>query len=188
MIPRIPKKEKPRLFDKVIQELQDGLGKEISWLEHIFGKAERLIEVRDKKRYYYPNVYIGSNDYERIIPDETRFGNYAFFDLQEPQEVSYEIGARNSLKSPIALIVWLDMRSVQDVDDRNTEAVKRQILRALNGDIHLRTGRATFNKVYERAENVWRGYTIDEYDNQLMTHPFAAFRFEGVITTTDDCL
>ena len=48
--------DRPYLFDKVIQGLQDALG-ELTWLNHIFGRSERLVKMKDGIRHYTPNVY-----------------------------------------------------------------------------------------------------------------------------------
>lgn len=184
---RIPTIQYPRLFDKVIVEVQKALADNLPWLDHSFGRAERLVKVINGKKYYSPNVYIGRNEYRLITPDDA-VGNYSFFVLGEPQNVEYYPGMQNSLTTNFSLIVWLDMRRVETYDERNTEAVKRDILRVLNGGVHLRTGSVSINTIYERAENVFKEYTLDEIDNQYIMHPFAAFRFEGTIKVEDDCV
>lgn len=187
MIERVPKRQNPVLFDKLIAEIQDQLAKSIPWLSHIFGKAERLIKKMPNGRTYYtPNIYIGGNEYELIAPD-INFGNYCFFTLEEPQDVSYVPGDVSTLHAPFSLIVWVDMRTLEDIDQRNTEWVKQQILRTLNGML-LRNGKITINKIYEKAENVFKGYTLDEIDNQYLMHPYAGFRFMGEMRTEDDCI
>ena len=42
MIDRIPLKNEPRLMEAVVQQMQVQLGAGLSWLDHIFGKAERV--------------------------------------------------------------------------------------------------------------------------------------------------
>ena len=44
------------LFDRVIQDLQDALGV-LSWLNHVFGRSERLVQLKNGIRRYTPNVY-----------------------------------------------------------------------------------------------------------------------------------
>lgn len=186
-IARVPLKRAPRLFDIVIAEIQQGLAAQLPWLSHAFGKAERLVKIIQGRRYYTPNVYTGGNDYELIAPD-SNFGNYCFFTVDEPQVVTWAAGRQSSMRAPFSIIFWVDMRTVEDADDRNTEAVKQQILRALNGGIQLRQGRMTIERVYERAENIFKGYTLDEVDNQFLMHPYCGWRFEGEIQITDSCL
>ena len=79
------------------------------------------------------------------------------------------------------------MRKVSDDDERNTEAVKEEILLALE-DITLRKGRFTVTRIYERAENVFAGFTLDEVDNQFMMSPYAGWRFYGEMMITNDCV
>ena len=68
--------------------------------------------------------------------------------------------------------------------------VKAQILRVLNGRAgwHLTGGRIVLNKIYERAENIYRGYTLSEIDNQFLMHPFSGFRFDGLLEFDELCL
>lgn len=186
MIERVPMRRNPQLLDRVITALQWEIADKIGWLEHVFGRAERLIKIINGKRYYTPNVYTGGNDYELIAPD-SGFGNYCFFVVDEPQEIDYNLGNPNIIESPFSIIFWVDMRTLEDVDERDTEAVKQSILRVLNGQIFLRYGTFTINRVYERAENVFSGFTLDEVDNQYLMHPFAGWRFSGKIRIKDTC-
>lgn len=184
---RVPIKANPQLFDKVIANLQQGLADNLAWLDYSFGKAERLIKVIQGKRYYTPNIYIGNNDYMLIAPD-SNIGNYSFFVLDDPQQVDWEVGDTSVIKVPFSLIVWVDMRTIDSRDERNTESVKQQILRALNGGIWLRHGSIKINRIYERAENVFSGFTLDEVDNQFLMQPYCGWRFTGIMQIKDDCI
>lgn len=184
---RVHKKSDARLLDRVIENIQDGLST-ISWFDHIFGKAERLVTEINGKRYYTPNIYLGNNEYEQLMPDNTGLGNYCFFTLDDPQDVLWQIGDRNRLKSPFSLIVWVDMRTIEEKDERNTEMVKQEILRVLNGGLWMRDGRVRIERVYEKAENVFSAYTIDEVDNQYLMAPYCGWRFVGTLTATDTCI
>jgi hypothetical protein len=183
---RVPIKSHPALFDKVIGYIQEGLAKNLGWLNYAFGKAERLVKDYKGKRVYSPNLYVGKNEYELITPD-SNIGNYCFFVLDEPQDVSWNVGDRTIVEAPFALIVWVDMRTIEQDDERNTEAVKQDILRTLSGKLWLKEGRITINRIYERAENVFKGFTLDEIDNQFLMQPYCGWRFEGVIEAYTDC-
>ena len=94
------------------------------------------------------------------------------------------------ITAPFALIVWFDLTRVYDeAANRNTEYIKAQILRVLNGRAgwHLTGGRIVLNRIYERAENIYRGYSLSEVDNQFLMHPFAGFRFEGNLQFEELC-
>ena len=174
------------LFDRVIQGLQDALGT-LGWLDHIFGRAERLVKMKDGMRYYTPNVYLGRGEYLPLLPDNRKLGNYCFFVLEEPQTVSVPYNNSNRVKAPFSLIVWVDMRSVGETDDdRNTEALKEQLLKTVRR-AWLRHGSVTVERVYERAENVFQGYSLDEVDNQYMMAPYAGFRITGEMQIDEEC-
>lgn len=68
-IERVPiNNNNPRLLDKVITELQRGLADRLPWLNHSFGKAERLVKMIDGRKVYTPNIYVGKNEYELSPP------------------------------------------------------------------------------------------------------------------------
>lgn len=177
-----------KLFDRVIGDLATGLKDRLSWLERSLGRSERLIKVVEGRRYYTPNIYVGKDNYEVLTPDSVKLGNYSFFVMGEPQTVEHPTQTEVRLTSPFSLIVWVDMRKVGlEGDDRNTEAIKEQVLMALT-DIHIHKGFIEINRIYEHAENVFQDFTLDEVDNQYMMSPYAGFRFYGEMTTFNDCL
>lgn len=183
---RIPIINNAVLFDKAIGEIQTSLGG-ITWLDHIFGKAERLVKIVNNKKYYTPNIYVGANEYEQITPSSIDFGNYAFFTLNEPISVKHGVGEPTELVTQFSLIVWVDMRTIETYDDRNTEAVKQELLRTLNNHTHLRYGHFHIFRIWEKAENIFKGFTLDEVDNQFLMQPYCGWRFDGELMVIDDC-
>ena len=174
------------LFDRVIQGLQDALG-DIAWLTHIFGRSERLVKMKNGMRYYTPNVYYGRDEYIQLLPDNRDLGNYCFFVMEEPQTVTYPMGLQNRVRAPFSLIVWVDMRTIgATYDDRNTEQLKEQVLKTIKRG-WIKHGAVTVEKVYERAENVFQGYSLDEVDNQYLMSPFAGFRLTGEMQIDEEC-
>jgi hypothetical protein len=178
--------DKPKLFDHVIQGVQDGIA-ELSWMNHIFGRAERLVKMVEGRRYYSPNVYAGKEEYILLTPDNTELGNYCFFVMEEPQMVSLPMGVTNRIRSPFSLIVWVDMRKVGEQKDiRDTEAVKEAILKAVRRS-WIKKGSVTLERIYERAENVFNGFSLDEVDNQFLMAPFWGMRVTGEMVVDEDC-
>ena len=176
----------PKLFDKAIQDLQDALGG-LSWLNHIFGRVERLVKVVDGRRLYTPNVYQGRDEYILLTPDNTWLGNYSFFVMDEPVQVSKPT-QQYHLRCPFSLVVWFDLRTIpNDADTRNTEAVKDDILRTIR-TAWMKTGHVVVERIYERAENVFEGFSLDEVDNQFLMSPFAGFRIIGEMSVNEDCV
>ena len=185
-IERVVKVSNPALFDRCICSLQDGLVKELPWLDHCFGRVERLVKETNGMRRYTPNIYLGKDEYLQLLPDQG-LGNFCYFVMDDPEDVQWNVGERSRLQGTFSLVVWVDMRTIEDDDTRNTEAVKAQILRALNGGIWVRSGSISVAEIYSRAENVFAGFTLDEVDNQFLMSPFAGWRFEGTITINDEC-
>lgn len=186
----------PVMLDRVIGEIQNGLIENISWLDAAFGRAQRLTKMTvEGRRIVTPNVYCGGwrghgpNDYIEVSPD-SKIGNFSFFEIDDPQTIDVGPWAR-SIKAPFGLVVWFDLTRVYGVaDNRDTERLKAGILHFLNGrdGWALKSGRIAINRIYERAENIYRGYTLSEIDNQFLMHPFAGFRFDGILEFDELCV
>lgn len=182
------------MLDKVIGEVQDGLMENVAWLDVAFGRAQRLTKMMEGKRIVTPNVYCGGwkghgpNDYIEVSPD-AKIGNFSFFEIDDPQTIDAGPWARN-VKVPFGLVVWFDLTRVYNsATNRNTEKLKADVLHVLSGPAgwHLSGGKITISKIYERAENIYRGYTLSEVDNQFLMHPFGGFRFDGIIEFSEVC-
>ena len=199
-IERIPTKNSPRLFEDVIQEMQVQMGAGLAWLNHIFGKAEKTAvdfavlrqyyqKHEHKGAYYLPSVYVGGGKYESIVPDRRDWGNYAFFYMEEPQEVS---GGRRvppyfDLDGTVNVIVWGDSRDIEAEDDRNLESIKNEVLNVLGG-MRLTTGRVEWERIYEQDKGVFEEYSMSEMDGQYMMWPYFAFRVKGRIQCNSGCI
>lgn len=184
----------PVMLDWVLGQIQAGLVEGVSWLDVAFGRAQRLTKMQGGKKIVTPNVFCGGwnghgpNDYIEVSPD-SKIGNFSYFEIDDPQTIEPGPWAR-TIKSPFALVVWFDLTRVYGkAADRNTEKLKADILHILGGRAgwHLESGRITINRIYERAENIYRGYSLNEIDNQFLMHPYAGFRFEGVLIYDEPC-
>ena len=182
------------MLDKVIGEIQQALVENISWLDAAFGRSQRLTKRVNGGTIVTPNVYCGGwnghgeNDYIEVTPD-SKIGNFAFFEVEDPETIDAGPWARK-ITASFALVVWFDLRRVYGVEDnRNTEYLKAQILALLGGKYGwaLGGGRLTVSQIYERAENIYRGYTLSEIDNQFLMHPYGGFRFEGSLEFDEYC-
>nr|DAT75922.1 MAG TPA: hypothetical protein [Caudoviricetes sp.] len=179
---RIPQKTDPKMFDLAVLPIQKALAANLPWLDHAIGICETLTDVKNGKRFTSANVYVGNGQYEQIMPCE-EIGNFSFFTLRDPQEIASKA---NLIKTPISLIIWYDMRKVSlPVDERNTEAVKGQILGILSG-AHLANFKTS--RIYEKPQNVFADFSYEHTNNQYMMSPFAGLRIDGVIETRIPCV
>lgn len=186
--------QNPVMLDRVIGEIQTGLVENILWLDVAFGRSQRLTKMLNGKRIITPNVYCGGwnghgpNDYIEVSPD-SKIGNFSFFEIDDPQTLD---GGKwtQQYKVPFGLIVWMDLTRVYNTySNRNTELLKAEVMRVLNGltGWHLSDGHLEINRIYERAENIYRGYTLSEIDNQFLMHPYAGFRLDGILVYNEYC-
>jgi hypothetical protein len=180
---RIPTKTNPRLFDYAILKLQTALADGLPWLNYSFGNCERLTDVKDGRKFYSANIYVGGGKYEQIMPC-AELGNFSFFYLRDPQ--TFGTNDRNLLKTPFSLVVWYDMRKVSlPTDERNKEAVKGQILDILSRREF--SSWLTLGKLYEKPENVFADFSYEHYNNQFLMSPYAGVRIDGEMTLRIPC-
>lgn len=187
---RIPLKSAPKLFDAVIQEMQVALGGGLSWLNHVFGKAEKTQrEYNGQRKFYVPSVYVGGGKYEEIVPDRRDWGNYAFFYLEEPQEVSDQVRVMPyfQLYGDVCLVVWGDSRDIEAQDDRNLESIKSDILQVLGG-MKPTSGRFELERIWEQDKGVFEEYSIEENMGEYMMWPYFAFRFRMRVRCDSGCI
>ena len=185
------------MIDKAIGDIQTGLTNGLPWLNVAFGRAQRLAKkMPNGKTYYTPNVYCGGwnghgdNDYIEVMPDSF-IGNFCFFTVDDPEHLDWAANVEMKQRVPFSIIFWFDCRTLfNNPRIRNTEYVKVQILDILNGrsGFLLRTGTIRINKIYERADNIYRGFSYDEIENQYLMHPYAGFRFEGELEIETPCV
>jgi len=182
----IPVLTNPQLIDKVLYDIQVGLKENLDWLSYAFGKAQRLVKIISGKKYFTPNVYAGKESYIEVSPTSD-YGNFSFFFIDDPQEMIWNPRVQGKLSVNYSLIFWFNIDRIEGAEDRNLEFVKSEILKTLNSKIFLQNGRFDVSKIYELSENVYKGFTLDEIDNQFLMHPFCGLRFTGNLTINESC-
>lgn len=186
-IPAAPKPTSPVMMDRALAYIQDTLIEKIGWLNHAFGRAQRLVTTRERNNYFYPAVYIGSNEYLNVLPGQG-LGNRTFFMVEDPQTIEYNPRRYNLIKCPVSLVLWYDLKTIYpDSTERNTEEIKGQMLRVLTNMTMPNGSRFELSKMYEQAENIFKGYSLKEVDTQYLMNPYSGIRFEALLTYREDC-
>lgn len=189
-----PTIDNPVMLDAVLSDIQTGLVDSIQWLDVAFGRAQRLTKMINGKRVITPNVYCGGwknhgvNDYIEVSPD-SKIGNFSFFEIDDPQTITGDVWSKD-IRTPFRLIFWFDLRRVYGkAANRNIEKMKAEVLQVLEGRAgwHLKEGHITIARFYEKIENIYRGYTLSEIDNQFLMHPFGGFAIDGVLEYPELC-
>lgn len=179
-----------RVLDNIAAALKDGL----PWLDNAYGRAERIKRVQAGRIYYTPAAYVGAgrreNDYLGLLPD-SGLGNFSFFAIDDPQTISPGPGIRD-IRTSFSLVFWFDLRSIYgDGITRDIESLKMQVIDLLGGNTSWRPDadtRIIISRIYDRAENIYRGFSLDEVDNQYLIHPYGGFRIEGTLEYSEDCV
>lgn len=188
MSDRAPVVGHPELLDRILGNIQEGLAENLAWLDKAFGKAERLVKYDNfRKRIYTPCVYDTGNEYREVLPD-SGIGNFSFFVVNDPQEVDWLPNVSVGIVATASLIVWFDFRRIFGSPDiRDIEQVKKQILDVLNGGFWLKAGGLKVTRIWERAENIYKGFSLDEVDNQFLMQPYGGLRFDIELKIKETC-
>lgn len=200
---KVIKKENPVLLDKVIQDIQDTLAEKLKWLKYVFGRAYKLVEHgSDGSKFIYPAAYIGNSEYASLLPNDN-YGNFCWFDIYDPQEITAVVQSLPQFTFSGAIVFWVDLNSIfADADAMYSEEIKNEIIQVLTGPGLIKEqGRLTITKIYERFENIYRGYALEkiynnwsykgegiqEIDKQFFMHPYTGLRFEFTMITRELC-
>lgn len=196
-------KDNPVLLDKVLQDIQKGLTKRLKWLNYAFGRAYKLVEHRpDGDKFIYPAAYNGNGEYVSLLPNDN-FGNFSWFDIYDPQKITPVVQALPQYTFSGAIIFWYDLSSIYDDElVLHTEEIKDEIMRVLTAPgLITTTGKLTIDSIYERFENIYKGYSLEKIynnyvysgediqsiDKQFFMYPYAGIRIEFTLTTRELC-
>jgi len=196
-------KEDPVLLDKILQDMQKSLMNRLKWLNCAFGRAYKLVEHRpDGNKFIYPAMYNGNGEYVSLLPNDN-FGNFSWFDIYDPQKITEVVQSLPQYTFNGAIIFWYDLSSIyEDETVMHTEEVKDEIIRVLTTPgLITTTGKLVINDMYERFENIYKGYSIEkiynnytykgediqDIDKQFFMYPYAGIRIEFTLTTRELC-
>lgn len=196
-------KEDPVLLDKILQDMQKSLMNRLKWLNCAFGRAYKLVEHRpDGNKFIYPAMYSGNGEYVSLLPNDN-FGNFSWFDIYDPQKITEVVQSLPQYTFSGAIIFWYDLSSIyEDETVMHTEEVKDEIMRVLTTPgLITTTGKLVINDIYERFENIYKGYSIEkiynnytykgegiqDIDKQFLMYPYAGIRIEFTLTTRELC-
>jgi hypothetical protein len=185
--PTIKEPQSPKLLDKFLSEYNLKLIAALPWLNAAFGKAQQLTRYVDKKVIRYPGIYTGvTQDYINLFPCE-QFGNFSFWDVADPYSLEWIANQQQVVDANFGFIVWMNLNNVLNIEQgRNLESIKGEILQVFDA-IRIVNCRLQITSISERAENIYKGYSIQEAETQFLMHPFAGLRFEGTLKAQTLC-
>lgn len=167
----------PELIDLALQEIQTNLMSSLSWLTYAYGKAERRIY---DKGIVAPAVYVGNEEYLKLFPDE-HLGCFSFFIVKDGSDFLVDRQAIEG-NAEFSLVVWFDFTKVfpDDHDQRNTRNVIKLVTDVFRTK-SFRYSSVLFESVFEDGNNIYKGFSDKEIENQFLMRPFGGFRLQGKI-------
>ena len=196
-------KNNPVLLDKILQDMQKSLMDKLKWLDYAFGRAYKLVEHRPAgDKFVYPAAYNGNGEYISLLPNDN-LGNFSWFDIYDPQTITQVVQSMPQYTFNGAIVFWYNLDTIFESSETiNTEEIKDEIIRFLtNPGIITTTGKLVINNIYERFENIYRGYSIEKIynnytyqgsdiqsiDKLFFMYPYAGIRIEFSLTTRELC-
>lgn len=187
--PLVPIIVDPVNIDIPIQELQISLADGLPWLEKSFGRSwESVRKDTDGKIWTYPEVWQGpATDLLNCMPNDN-LKSQSFFKVEEPINIVYYQDARYArMNAVINIIFWFNLEVIDpDLDYRFIELLKGHAQRVLT-NTQFSTADFEILRIWEGANNVFKGYTIDQFKNQELVHPWGGFRFECNLNFLENC-
>lgn len=182
--------DNPVMIDRVIKDMQESLIK-LPWLNVAFGRAQTHRQSDNKKKipvFYQNKKRRGSEqDYIALLPD-SQIGSFCFFYVEDPQTYEWSKLSQGKLTCEFSIIFWFDTTRVfGQRSNRNTEQLKWDIIRQLKST-YFKSASIKIEKIYEKCDEIYRGYDVDEVANQFMMHPYGGFRFEGTMMIQEECV
>lgn len=181
IIPRIPKVSNAVLTDNAVAQIQDALS-ELDYLNHIFGRAQKLVRKKETRLQHFPGVVRDTGEYMDMTPVDT-YGNYSFITFEDPQKVDISSNRYGHISAKGSVIVWFNLLNV----GKSKEAIKSDILDTLSRKLHLKNGHLSVREIYETHERIFSDYDYDETVSQYLMHPYGGFKFTFDLIVTESC-
>jgi hypothetical protein len=184
----------PVNLDRPIQELQAQFASGLSWLEKSFGRASNGIKSNEgafgsKKVLVYPQVWQGLNkDLLEVLPNDN-IKSQSFFSVEDPIEtLEYAPDGYSKMRARVNIIFWFNLKAIDPSINYNfTELLKGQAQRVITKALFTPDSSISIVRIWEGAQNVFKGYDLNLSKDQELVYPFSGFRFETLVTYSEDC-
>lgn len=187
--PIVPTKINPQGMDPAMTELTGALTLNLSWLDKAYSNVESFVEGKGRDITRYPATYVGTkNDrgYLKLFPD-SYIGNFAYVEIAK-QDMKYFPQQHTDHVVDFSIVFWFNFEQVYPDDHKNRtlENVKHEVFEVLNQS-SFSNFKVRFNEFVEGAENIYKGYTHKEIENQFLMRPYGGFKVTGQMRYTKPC-
>lgn len=187
--PLVPLINQPVNIDTPIQEMQVALANALPWLTRSFGRSwQSFANDSGRKPSTYPEVWQGAGqDLLNVMPNDN-LDAQSFFKVEEPINIlDYQWNGFSRMGATVSIIFWFNLLAIDpELNFRFVELLKGQVQRAIT-EAPISSGTWAIQRVWETAENVFRGYTLDLANDQTLVHPYGGFRFECSLNYLENC-
>lgn len=182
--PVVPVLADPQLIDKALLEVQTALTTKLVWLDGAYGKVQRLTEVREKRRINFPAIYTGSKKgigYESAMPSN-HLGNFSFFSIKDGEKLDTASRTNTKINAEFGLIFWFRYDKIYPADhkERTIENVKKEVLDFFKTTAFISSS-IVIEQFFELPENIYKGFTDREVENDYLMRPYGGLRLNGKI-------
>lgn len=179
----------PVEIERATNVLRNGLSS-LPWLTHPYHIAHRFVRIKDKKKFYYPETYVGGGNgiynYHRLTPDNDYIG-MCFFLVGDEKPLDTE--KQSYLEYPVSIIFSCNLKRIDNVrleNDKFTQELIRDVRQLLVRNLPYYNFRYTIDEVSRDLRRVYREFVLDEVE-QYNRLPMQVFRFDLTVTIESDC-
>lgn len=195
--PQPPTKTNPQPLDIALFDLGASLEIKLPWLSNTYGKVEKLVRTksdsnRDKKvsnAKKYPAIFVGGKkgeDYLSMLPDR-HLGNYMYCDVTR-EEIEHKPRQSRDGVVELDLVFHWNYKKVYPADHltRSIENVKADIFNAIDRCVWSNFDLRVL-EFEESAENIYKGYSHNEIDRQMLMRPYGGVKVKAILRYTNSC-
>jgi len=175
-----------------IQNLQQYLSENITWLTYFFGLIDRLTRKAGDEMVVFPAAWIGNDtDPFDCLPSDKY--NFCFWTADDVSEVSYDdessIRKDNLVTQDVSVIVFVNLKDISSTVSYNVtrSQCRNDLMNVLNA---VRGIDATFvaeDYIENDIEEIYREFSFEAIDNNKKELPFWAIRVNGKLSFRPDC-
>lgn len=164
-------------IDLAIKNLQTALAS-LPWLEKSFGRAWMLPINKGNEKVLEPHVYQGDGEYNSVMPNDA-LKSYSFWRVNGSRNLNeYEplVNYGNfMLTDPVDVIFWFNM---QAIDSTKNYIFKEELIKDVLNILSQDPNAFVLRIWDDKADDIFRGYTLSKSHRDSLMYPFGAFRIE----------
>ena len=176
--------------DREIQELQQELASDNSWLEYSFGRAYLGSgSSTSEKAYLYPAVYKGTKNYQDASPnDNLRSQSFFFVDSPATPADGATSLEYQKFNQDVSLIVWGSLNKVNEYlsDPFGDEHFGSFLLQKLLNTIR-KNDSFKIKRIYDNERDVFSEFSVRTNHPDLFYYPYFCYRIVMEVAFDQDC-